>query len=250
MTAPELARHIIRMADAPTVAALAALLAKLRALPDDGDAARLAGIVRQRMAMLAAERREDRAVRPAFRLPTRGVGSREDGGTHVLRSGPLFGNVNRRLACETQTSGSYSMRCLSSVTVSSLAVLLCAACEDAVTAPNERDPLGPQLSAVVLCSYAPLLPGSGADVNNKTCETSTALAPGNSVHIEALALKGHEDLTSSCTFSWKTNRNSVRVRISEPSNTAIVTKNPVSVSGGGITITATCNGVSGAFNIR
>lgn len=72
---------------------------------------------------------------------------------------------------------------------------------------------------------------------------------GGSLVLEAVAFNGSVDVTSSCSFTWKTSKNSVRVAVNKPPTTAVVTRSGVSVTGGSTAISATCNGVSGAFTL-
>jgi hypothetical protein len=118
-----------------------------------------------------------------------------------------------------------------------LSVAVLAGCDDVVTSPNVRDPNGPQVSLVRLCGISE---GGG-------CVPDVVLLPGSSVLIEATATQGFQDLSSSCNFVWKSNKTAVRVAVNNPSRSAIVTANENGT--GALTITATCNGVSGSFNI-
>ena len=129
------------------------------------------------------------------------------------------------------------MKFRSTVTTVCLVAIASVGCEDVVTTPNTVDPAGPRVTAVTLCHF-----------RDGKCFLNAALSAGNSVVLEALANQGLQDITSACTFVWKSNKSSVRVAVNQPSHTAVVTANGNAIANG-LTITATCNGVSGAFSI-
>jgi hypothetical protein len=128
------------------------------------------------------------------------------------------------------------------LSIALLAVSGSLACEDIVTQPNTVDPTGPNVSLVALCRY----PSDNTQQNG--CTSTATLSAGASTSIEAVATSGSQDLTNRCTFVWAANRNSVRIAVNRPSNSAVVTANASALSSG-VTITATCNGVSGSFNV-
>ena len=130
------------------------------------------------------------------------------------------------------------MKFRSTVTTVCLVAIASAGCEDVVTTPNKVDPAGPRVTEVTLCHFR----------EDAKCFLNATLSAGNSVVLEALATQGLQNITSACTFVWKSNKSSVRVAVNQPSHTAIITANGNAIANG-LTITATCNGVSGAFSI-
>ena len=133
------------------------------------------------------------------------------------------------------------MKYLASVTTVFLVALGSVACNESMTELNSEDSNGPKVSAVSLCAYV-----EGSDCRGGTRE----LRAGSSVQLVAKAMFGSTDVTALCDFVWAANSQAVSLRVSQPRRTAVVTKNPFNVSGRAATVTATCNGVVGSFNVE
>lgn len=131
------------------------------------------------------------------------------------------------------------MRFLFTVTTACLVALGSLACEDVVTTPNSQNAAGPKVTVVTLCHFR----------EDNKCFLNAGLVGGTSVVLEAVAVGGTVNVTSACDFAWKSNSSSIRVEVGQPSRTAVVTSNAHTVGYGG-TVTATCNGVTGAFSIN
>jgi len=122
-------------------------------------------------------------------------------------------------------------------------------CSEKAVGPNLYDPNGPAVQEV-LVSYCVDI-GETEDRVQVVCYPSANLLPGNSAQLSARALSTTADITTQCSWVWRSNSAFVTIRVNQPSQTAIVTKNPFNVvSGQAITVTATCNGVSGSYNIQ
>ena len=137
------------------------------------------------------------------------------------------------------------MRWLKTMTAIAFATLCASGCTTDPLAPNVQDPNGPRVNTVNI-SYCVDVSTIG---NSVVCYPTATLAVGNSAQLQAKATNGDEDLTSQCAWVWRTNSRSVSIRVNQPSQSAVVTKNPFNISGAQITVTATCNGVSGSYNI-
>ena len=131
--------------------------------------------------------------------------------------------------------------------MSAVLLVACAAvgCSADPIAPNTQDPNGPRVQVVTI-SYCIDISTIGSSV---VCFPNATLASGNSAQLSARATNGAEDLTTQCAWVWRANSASVTIRVSQPSRTAVVTKNPFNISGQQTTVTATCNGVTGSYNI-
>ena len=131
------------------------------------------------------------------------------------------------------------------ITAVGFAALVTAGCTTDPIAPNIQDPSGPRVRTVYI-SYCVDISTIGSSV---VCYPNATLQPGNSAQLEARANNGNEDLTTQCAWIWSSNSKAVTIRVSQPSQQAVVTKNPFNISGQLITVTATCNGVTGSYNI-
>ena len=124
------------------------------------------------------------------------------------------------------------------------------ACAEKELGPNIQDPNGPKVQEVLI-SYCVEIGQTPEGNIQVICYPSASLLPGNSAQLSARALGTTSDITSQCSWVWRSNSSFVTIRVNQPSQTAIVTKNPFSVvSGQQLTVTATCNGVSGSYNIQ
>jgi hypothetical protein len=122
-------------------------------------------------------------------------------------------------------------------------------CSTETTGPNIHDPNGPNVHTVMISYCVDIGENATSGTISILCYPSATLAVGNSAQLSARALNDSEDLTSQCNWVWRSNSSSVTIRVNQPSRTAIVTKNPFNISAAQITVTATCNGVSGSYNI-
>ena len=123
------------------------------------------------------------------------------------------------------------------------------ACAEKAVAPNFYDPNGPAVQEVLI-SYCVNI-GETEETLQVVCFPSANLLPGNSAQLSARALSTTADITTQCNWVWRSNSAFVSIRVNQPTRTAIVTKNPFNVvSGQAITVTATCNGVTGSYNIQ
>lgn len=129
-----------------------------------------------------------------------------------------------------------------------VAALMVAGCTTDPIAPNIQDPNGPKVRSVSI-SYCIDLGQGDTGINNVVCYPSVTLQPGTSAQLTASARNGDQDLTSQCAWVWSSKSKAVTIRVSQPSQQVIVTKNPFNISGQLITVTATCNGVTGSYNI-
>ena len=124
------------------------------------------------------------------------------------------------------------------------------ACTEKAVAPNFYDPNGPAVQEVLI-SYCVEIGQTQEGNIQVVCYPSANLQPGNSAQLSARALSLTDDITSQCSWVWRSNSSFVTIRVNQPSRSAIVTKNPFNVvSGQQITVTATCNGVTGSYNIQ
>ena len=122
-------------------------------------------------------------------------------------------------------------------------------CSDYSTEPNIQDPNGPRVHTVMISYCVDIGENQTSGVINILCYPSATLAVGNSAQLSARALNDSTDLTSQCAWVWRSNSSAVTIRVNQPSRTAIVTKNPFNISAAQVTVTATCNGVTGSYNI-
>ena len=124
------------------------------------------------------------------------------------------------------------------------------ACAEKQLGPNIQDPNGPNVQEVLI-SYCVEIGQTSEGNIQVVCYPSANLLPGNSAQLSARAMGLTDDITTQCSWVWRSNSPFVTIRVNQPSRTAIVTKNPFNVvSGQQITVTATCNGVSGSYNIQ
>src|SRR5262245_37443055 len=142
------------------------------------------------------------------------------------------------------------MRWLSTITAVAFVAAGALGCAEKELGPNIQDPNGPKVQEVLI-SYCVEIGQTSEGNIQVVCYPSAALLPGNSAQLSARALSTTDDITTQCTWVWRSNSSFVTIRVNQPSRTAIVTKNPFNgVSGQQITVTATCNGVSGSYNIQ
>ena len=137
---------------------------------------------------------------------------------------------------------------LKTMTAAALLAIATVACTEKTTGPNIHDPNGPNVHTVMI-SYCVDIGETPTGLIQIICYPSATLAVGNSAQLSARALNDSTDLTSQCNWVWRSNSSSVTIRVNQPSRTAIVTKNPFNISAAQVTVTATCNGVSGSYNI-
>jgi hypothetical protein len=130
------------------------------------------------------------------------------------------------------------MKLFASVSAAFLVVLGSAGC-DASTEPEPQDPAGTKASEVTV----------SGPCTTESLECGALLVSGASATLQAQAKLGSQDVTSQCDFVWRASPAYVRIRVNPTTETAIVTREWFTVYAGAITITATCNGVSGPYNV-